>query len=518
MSRFDHVFVGGGINSLVAAAMLAGKGSRVLVVDRSDGVGGCMRTDNLTLPGFRHDTLAATFVLFATSPAYQILSKDLARHGLEFANTSRPTGVIRSDGSSLIFTTDRKNNVAQLNALSHGDGDAHQRMMNSVESDAEFLFGLLGGPARSWSTIKHLLGKLRRSGVQETVDWFGRALAPARSWLDDSFQSELVKALWAPWVLHLGLTPESAMSGCLGSVVSFSLESAGAPVARGGAGQAASAFRSLIEERSGVIRTGVEIDSIMVRNDRAEGVVTTDGEEISAEFVVASVTPDQLQMRLLKDEIKPPGTGFRHGRGNFQIHYALDALPQWCGTDLEQVALLHLADGIDSVSQSSNQAECGLLPENPTICVGQPHALDESRCPEGKAVMWVQIPDAPRRIKGDAAELIETAEAWTPSVREAFADRIEAKLASHINDFDRIKLARRALSPADIESLNVNLVGGDPYGGACTIDQFLAWRPTARTRHVCKKIRNLHHIGASVHPGPGLAGGSGYLLAQRLGA
>ena len=66
---------------------------------------------------------------------------------------------------------------------------------------------------------------------------------------------------------------------------------------------------------------------------------------------------------------------------------------------------------------------------------------------------------------------------WTEATREAFADRIEAILSRHIRDFDRIKLARRAYSPADLAAMNINLVGGDPYGGACSIDQFFLWRP-----------------------------------------
>ena len=73
---------------------------------------------------------------------------------------------------------------------------------------------------------------------------------------------------------------------------------------------------------------------------------------------------------------------FRHGRGNFQIHYALDAPPEWTDPKLREVALIHLSDGIDAVSKSSNEAERGMLPETPTICVGQPTALDPTRCPD----------------------------------------------------------------------------------------------------------------------------------------
>ena len=181
------------------------------------------------------------------------------------------------------------------------------------------------------------------------------------------------------------------------------------------------------------------------------------------------------------------------------------------------MALIHLADGIDSVSKSANEAERGMLPETPTICVGQPHRLDPSRCPEGKSIVWIQIPDAPRTVKGDAAGVIATSGTWDEATREAFADRIEAILARHIDGFPGSVLARRAYSPADLEKLNINLVGGDPYGGSCSIDQFFIWRPFADSRGSGTAVRNLHHIGASTHPGPGLGGGSGFLLAKRLG-
>ena len=179
------------------------------------------------------------------------------------------------------------------------------------------------------------------------------------------------------------------------------------------------------------------------------------------------------------------------------------------------MALIHLADGIDSVSKSANEAERGMLPVTPTICVGQPHRLDPSRCPEGKAILWLQIPDAPRVIKGDAAGQIGATD-WD-AVREAFADRVEAILARHIKDWDKIKLARTAHSPKDLERMNVNLVGGDPYGGLCSIDQFFIWRPFAKGP-AAPLLRGFHHIGASTHPGPGLGGGSGFLAAKRLGA
>ncbi|NEY89378.1 phytoene desaturase family protein [Tabrizicola oligotrophica] len=517
---FDHIIIGSGINGLVAAAMLALKGDRVLVLEREASLGGCMRTEDITLPGFHHDVMAATFVLFMTSPAGAALGPHLARHGFEYCHAGQPTAVLRPDGSSLVLSMDQGRNVAAFNALAAGDGDRHAADVGAIAADAPFLFALLGGNLWSWGTAKLLFGQVRKRGLRGLAAWMGSALAPARGWLEANYQSPLVQALWAPWVLHCGLTPESTYSAQMGKVIAFALEAAGAPVVKGGAGAAVRAFAALIAEKGGSLRIGADVEEITVQNGRVTGVRLAGGERISSKSVLASVAPGQLYGRLLQGvtlpEDREAARTFRHGRGDFQLHFALDRPPEWRTAGLGDVALIHLTDGIDAVSKSANEAERGLLPETPTICVGQPSRLDPSRCPEGKAVLWLQIPDAPRVIKGDAAGEI-TARDWA-SAREPFADRLEAILRRHIRNFDAIKIVRRAYSPADLEAMNMNLVGGDPYGGHCGIDQFFLWRPFAHSTNGTGAVRGLLHIGASTHPGPGLGGGSGFNAAKRLGA
>lgn len=517
---YDHIIIGSGINGLVAAAMLARKGRRVLVLERSDRFGGTLRTEEVTAPGFTHDVMAATWVLFMTSPAGAALGADLAAHGMEYCHSPHPTAVLRPNGEALVCTTDQAANIAAWEALAPGDGAAHARDVGGVLADAPFLFALLGGNLWSWPTAKLMFGQVRKRGLRGLAAWMGSALAPARGWLETSYQSPLVQALWAPWVLHCGLTPESTYSAQMGKVIAFAIEAAGAPVIKGGSGAAVRAFESLIRSCGGQMRCEADVEEILVREGRVRGVRLTGGEEVLAPSVLASVTPGQLYGRLLRGvnlpEDKAAAKVFRHGRGNFQLHYALSGQPDWIAPGLQDVALIHLSDGIDAVSKSANEAERGLFPETPTICVGQPHRLDPTRCPEGKAVLWLQIPDAPRVIKGDAAGEI-AARDWA-SAREPFADRLEAILRRHIRNFDAIKLQRRAYSPADLEAMNCNLVGGDPYGGQCGIDQFFIWRPFAHSTNGTGAVRGLIHIGASTHPGPGLGGGSGFNAAKGLGA
>ena len=430
---------------------------------------------------------------------------------------SGPTAAI----SSSAWT--RRCNVAAFNAVAAGDGDQYGRDVGEIGRNADLLFGLLGGRLWSSQILRLLTGEAWRRGPRGLAAFLGESLTPARGWLESSYQSETSRALWAPWVLHAGLGPEDAFSGQIAKVIAFALEAAGAPIVKGGAKNLLAAFEALIKERGGEIRTGADVASIVQSNGRATGVRLASGEEITGKkSVICSVTPTQLYERLLGGA-KPDGAAgalkkYRYGKGNFQIHYALDRPPAWRGEGLGNVALLHLTPGLDCVSKACNEAARGMLPEVPTICVGQPHALDPSRCPEGKAILWLQLPEAPRNIKGDAAGKLDAPAdgKWTEALREAYADRVEAILASHVDGFRDSVIARRAYSPADLEAMNINLVGGDPYGGSSTIDQSFLWRPFKGSRNHETEVKGLYHIGASTHPGAGLGGGSGFLLARRL--
>ena len=521
----DYVIVGSGINALVAASLLALKGRQVLVLERNDRTGGCMRTEEATLPGFSHDVMATTFVLFLLSPAYAALAPELEKRGLQFVHPEIPTGVLRADGSSLLLRRDHAANIAALEKLAEGDGKQFDADMAKLGANAPFLFALLGGRLWSWSMAMTIAKEAWRRGPRGLSSFFGEALGSARHWLEPNYKSELFHGLMAPWVLHTGLGPESTYSGQMAKVIAFALEAAGAPIVKGGAANAVKAFEQLIRDHGGEIRTNADVAEVIVDDaGRASGVVLASGEKILAgQGVICSMTPVQLYGRLLKnhgpaDSMRMETKGFVHGKGNMQIHYALKSPAKWKSPELSKVALLHLTSGLDGVSKAVNEAERGMLPVEPTICVGQPTSFDPSRAPEGKAILWLQLPEAPRVLKGDAAGEIKTPEdqRWNEATREAYADRVEALLSKHITGFKSSVLKRRCYSPLDLEAMNINLAGGDPYGGACTLDQFFLWRPLRGGVNHETIVKQLYLIGASTHPGPGLGGGSGFLLANAL--
>lgn len=83
--------------------------------------------------------------------------------------------------------------------------------------------------------------------------------------------------------------------------------------------------------------------------------------------VLTLVTPGALYGRLIDAPERADALRrFRHGKGNFQLHYALKRPVAWAAPGLERVQLLHLTPGLDGVFKAGNACDRRLLPEMPT--------------------------------------------------------------------------------------------------------------------------------------------------------
>lgn len=512
--RYDAVVIGSGINSLVAAALLAKAGWSVSVLERQDRLGGAIRTEELTEPGFVHETLAAWHPLFVGSAAYGELKQELEARGLEYLNTDLPTATLFPDGDSVFLTTSHDANVAAL-------GEGWERTVSGFMPNAELAFGLLSTELWSRDGAALAAKALRRLGPRGLVAFTGETLTTCRDWTAETFENERAHGLFAPWVLHTGLGPDAASSGFMAQVIGVAIELGGMPVPRGGGVQLVEALAAIVRDAGGACETEREVERILVSDGRATGVRTADGEVFDASrALLANVTPQQLYGELLgtTGPVVDEARRFRFGRGELQIHYALSEPPDWQGDErLRRTAMVHLTPGLDGVSGAVNEAERGLLPAEATVVVGQPVAVDPSRAPDGASILWIQLQEVPSRPKGDAAGELETGDGtWTEELRERYADRIQARIAEHAPNLEASIVKRVVLSPVDIAALNVNMPGGDIYSGSCALDQNLLWRPRPGLPGHRTHVDGLWHIGASTHPGPGLGAGSGTIVAKRL--
>jgi phytoene dehydrogenase-like protein len=160
------------------------------------------------------------------------------------------------------------------------------------------------------------------------------------------------------------------------------------------------------------------------------------------------------------------------------------------------------------------EATAGLIPAEPVLVVGQPTALDPSRAPDGKHVLWVQVRVLPAVIRGDAAGVI--AERDWDAAKDAVADRVIDIIERHAPGLRAKVLGRAVQSPLDLERGNANLIGGDNLSGSHHLDQNFLFRPVAGWSRWSTPVGALHLCGASTWPGAGTGAGSGFMLARRL--
>lgn len=516
----DAVIVGSGINSLVAGALLARDGWRVTICERSDRTGGAINTSTEVFPGFTVELLSSWHPLFVGGPAYAALSDELTRRGVVYVNTTTPTGVASADGNA-VLSTDPKRTQDEL--AKFGDADAWDAVMADFGGKAELAFGLLGTDFWRPKSATLAWRAYRTLGRRGLLASGAELLEPGSPWLDRTFHSPVTKALLAPWALHNGLGPDDAASAFITKVIAAAIAMGGMPVPVGGGSVLVDALTEIITDAGGDIRTNADVVRIDVAGNRVQGVQLADGTTIRASrAVLASTTPQALYDVLLANTPVDPGrraaaNAFRFGRAGMQIHLALDEPPHWRDPALADVAIVHVLDSIDSLSESVNAAGRGWLPRRPTIAVGQPLTVDPSRAPKGRGLLWIQLQEVPRVPRGDLAGQLDaliTEGVWSPELRDAYAERVLDQLQPHIVNIRSAMSDQLVLGPADLSAMDVNLVGGDPYAGDCRVDQFAAWRPSASGHST--GIDGLWHIGASTHPGPGLGGGSGFLVAQRL--
>ena len=517
-TKFDAVLIGAGHNTLAAALHLAAKGWRVGVFEQSATAGGAVKSGEYTLPGYRHDWGAMNLSLFAGSAFFKAYGAELAQNGLEFVPTAKPFASVFPDGTWLGVSTDTVATKAGIEAISPADAEAWDRMTAGFPAQAPAIFGLLGSPMNFRALAYFMFKTLRAKGFNDTLTFARFLTLSPRQFLTENFVSDHVRALLGAWGMHLDFAPDIAGGAVFPYLEGMAGQAFGMVLGRGGADTIIRAMVSAIRARGGVVETASPVARIVHSGGRATGVFLQDGRVISAtRAVIAGVSPSAL-IRLaggLTQEFDAAMTRFSHAPGTMMIHLAMDALPDWAaGEVLKSYAYVHIAPSLDQMARTYQQSQAGLLPDAPVIVVGQPTAIDPSRAPHGKHVLWVQVRMAPGEIKGDAAGQIAATD-WAQAA-EPFANRALDILEANAPGTRRKILGQRIVTPMDFQVENPNLVGGDQLCGSHHLHQHFIFRPTRGHADGSTPIKNLHLTGAAVWPGAGTGAGPGFLLAQRL--
>ena len=194
-----------------------------------------------------------------------------------------------------------------------------------------------------------------------------------------------------------------------------------------------------------------------------------------------------------------------------KVDFALSGPVPWIGEPPYAAGTVHLCDSLDELSAYEAQLAAGLIPDRPFLLIGQMTTADPSRSPAGTESLWAYT-HVPQRVRGDAGGRL-TGD-WDDGDAERFADRMQARIEAHAPGFGSRVLARRVLSPPELERRNANLVGGAVGGGSSALDQQLIFRPVPGLGRAGTPIRGLYLASASAHPGGAVHGAGGANAAR----
>jgi phytoene dehydrogenase-like protein len=461
----DAVVVGSGPNGLAAAIWLARAGRRVKVIEGAEVVGGGCRSEELTLPGFVHDTCSTVHALALASPFLSRLP--LAEHGLELVHPDAPLAHPLDDGSAVVLERSVEATARELGP----DARAYRRLFDPLVRNAEALVHDILGPARP---PRHPL-VLARFGVS--------AVRSARGLVRSRFEGERARALLAGCCAHSMLSLRAPASAAFGMVLAMSAHRVGWPVARGGSQHVADALASHLRSLGGEIETGRWLKSL----DEIPGNAAT----------LLDVTPRQL-VRLaghrLPDRYARRLARYRYGPGVFKLDWALDGPIAWRAEEVSRAGTVHLGGTLDEIVASEDAASKGEHAARPFVLLVQPSLFDPTRAPAGKHTAWAycHVPS------GSSRDMTEAIEAQVERFAPGFKDLIAA---------------RSAMGPAEVERRNPNYVGGDINGGVQDLRQLFT-RPVPRPVPYSTPVKGLYICSSSTPPGGGVHGMCGYFAAR----
>ena len=132
--QFDIVVAGAGHNSLVSAAYLAKAGLKCLVLEGRPIIGGDTMTEELTLPGFLHDTCSSAHVLIQSSPTLRNDELKLGDYGLEYILPDPVVHLPFPDGTWLTQWRDLERTCDEFAKFSKKDAEAYRRLIADYDA------------------------------------------------------------------------------------------------------------------------------------------------------------------------------------------------------------------------------------------------------------------------------------------------------------------------------------------------------------------------------------------------
>lgn len=463
--RRDAVVVGSGPNGLVAAVTLAQAGWRVEVREAAGTPGGGARTEELTLPGFRHDVCSSVHPLALASPALRGLLADVAwcQPQVQLAHPL-------DGGRAALLERSVESTAAGLGA----GGGSWRRLMAPLLSGADGLVETILSP-RS-------LPRAQPTELAALAAFGALGAAPATA-LARGLRGEEARALLAGCAAHSVRDLHAPLTGGFGLLLALLGHHVGWPVARGGSDAITEALVRRLRELGGDVVCGSPVRSLKDLPPATAVLLDLTPRQVLA--VGGDRLPRAYARRL---------AGYRYGPGVFKLDWALDGPVPWRHPGVALAATVHVGGAMAEVVAAERTVARGGHPQRPFVLFAQASVVDPKRAPAGRHTGWAycHVPH------GSTLDMTEAVEGQVERFAPGFRDRI---------------LARHAMGPAALEKHNPNDVGGDIGGGTADLRQLLV-RPVLSRQPWRTPVPGLYLCSSSTPPGGGVHGMCGWHAAQ----
>jgi phytoene dehydrogenase-like protein len=467
VSGFDAVVVGSGPNGLAAAVTLARAGLSVHVVEGAEGPGGGCRTEELTVPGYRHDVCSAVHPLLALSPffadpAFQALRDRLVQPPVPFAHPlddGRAAAALRS--------------VDDTADLLGEDGPDYRRLLGPLVGEAGGVAVAALAPLRA---LPHRPVARARDGL---------TAVRSADHLVRRFQAEPARALLAGASGHAVRPLSAPLTAGFGLLLTLAAHAVGWPVLAGGSVAVTDALVGELVRLGGSLEVGRWVDR--VDDLPPSTAVLLDVGAAAVPGLVGAALPDTYRRALGR---------FRAGPGVCKVDWALSGPVPWTAEVCRGAGTLHLGGTAAEVAAAEAAVAAGRHADRPYCIVVQPGVADPGRAPAGGHTLWgyCHVPSGSDR-----------------DVTAAIEDQVE-RFAPGFRD---LVLGRRTVTAARMADTDPNYGGGDIGGGANTLRQVLS-RPVPAWNPYRTPVPGLYLCSSATPPGGGVHGMCGAFAARTV--
>ena len=513
--KYDVVILGAGPNGLICGDYLAKAGLKVVILENRNEIGGGLAGDEVTIPGFLHNTHAIYMMMTEYAPIYQDFKLE-EQYNIKHIYPPLQFAMPLADGRCLCLYSDLDKTCESIAKFSKKDADTYREVYHRYKEYVDYFVA----PATYYPPLSLLDAVTKMQETDIGRELFEISEKSPQDIINELFEDEHVKTLMLYITGMWGLEYDVTGVGYL--VPLYINRATNYKLVAGGSHMVASAFNRVIMENGGLTATSRRIKRIMVEDGAARGVEMEDGTVFEAEkAVISTLDTHQTFLKYVGEEnldsefVESIKSWMWEAESLFTVHMALDTPPNFtvAGADSELNQANIYVVGFESMADLIEHYEAvrnGELLKGGGFHCSFPSVHDPKQAPPGRCTGLI-TELAPYNLKDGGADQ------WHKyRFQEAHADDLIDTLAKYAPDIKEKVLWKNWCSPRGIEDRFSDMVQGSFKQGAYHPLQMGYNRPNSECSDHRTPVKGLYLGGSCTYPGGTVLFGAGYLAANAV--